>query len=341
MSKLCPSEVVRANTAAGKFSSTLAMRARLYGVSDQVEIVEVGPRDGLQSQPRVLDTATKLDLITRLIGAGIRRMEVVSFVDPKRVPQMADAEALVRGLPRRDDVAYIGLVLNRKGLERAQQSGIDEVNCVVTASDEFGRRNQGATIEQALETARDVAAGAHAAGIAASVTISTAFGCPFEGEIPVARVVDIAGQLANMGFWEIALADTIGAAGPSDVADAFRGVRAVSRGVRLRGHFHNTRNTGVANAYAAIQEGVRVLDASCGGVGGCPFAPAATGNVATEDILYMVHRMGLHTGVDISQVMATARWLGEKLETQMPAMVTRAGLFPPQGSGYHDRDAKR
>ncbi|MBI2994703.1 MAG: hydroxymethylglutaryl-CoA lyase [Gammaproteobacteria bacterium] len=304
-------------------------------MNDAVEIVEVGPRDGLQSQPKLLETATKLEFIARLVGAGIRRMEVVSFVSPKRVPQMADAEAVVQGLPRRGDVTFIGLVLNRKGLERAQKCGMKEVNCVVSASDEFGLRNQGADIARTLEAARGIAAGARAAHIASGVTISAAFGCPFEGEIPVARVVDLAGSLAETGFGEIALADTIGAAGPSDVAAMFRAVRAVTGNIRLRGHFHNTRNTGVANAYAAIQEGVRVLDASCGGVGGCPFAPAATGNVATEDILYMVNRMGMETGIDISAVMATARWLGEKLETAMPSMVTRAGLFPPQGPGYH------
>jgi len=303
-------------------------------VNGIVEIVEVGPRDGLQSQPRLLDTATKLEFIARLVGAGIRRMEVVSFVHPEKVPQMADAEAVVQGLPRRDDVTFIGLVLNRKGLDRARKSGMKEVNCVVAASDEFGLRNQGANTLQTLEAAREIAAGARASGIACGVTISVAFGCPFEGEIPIARVVDSAGKLAEMGFGEIALADTIGAAGPSDVAAVIRAVRGVTGNIRLRGHFHNTRNTGVANAYAALLEGVRVLDASCGGVGGCPFAPAATGNVATEDVLYMVNRMGLKSGIDISEVMATARWLGGKLETSMPSMVTRAGLFPPPGAGY-------
>ena len=302
-------------------------------MTEKVEIVDVAPRDGLQSQPKLLDTPTKLELIRRLVGAGIRRMEVVSFVDPKRVPQMADAEAVVAGLPQREDVTYIGLVLNVRGVERAVATGIDEINCVVAASDAFGQRNQGQTTEQCMQTVREISAGGARAGIPVTVTVSAAFGCPFEGEVPPARVVELAGRLAAMGFREIALADTIGAAGPSDVARLVRDVRNVAGGVSLRCHFHNTRNTAVANAYAALQEGVRVLDASCGGVGGCPFAPAATGNVATEDLLYMIHRMGFETGVDINGIMDTARWLEGPLGTAMPAMVTRAGVFPAKPTG--------
>lgn len=298
-------------------------------MAEQVEIVDVAPRDGLQSQPRLLDTATKLELIGRLVDAGIRRMEVVSFVNPKRVPQMADAEAVVAGLPRRPGVTYIGLVLNERGMERALASGIEEINCVVVASDTFGRKNQGQTTEQGMEVVRTIAAGGVRAGIPVTVTLSVAFGCPFEGEVPQARVVDIAARLSHMGFRELALADTIGAAGPSDVASLVRAVRKVTGGIPLRCHFHNTRNTAVANAYAALLEGVRVFDASCGGVGGCPFAPAATGNVATEDLLYMIHRMGFITGVDLGRIIETARWLEGPLGTPMPAMVTRAGVFPP------------
>ncbi|MBI1732976.1 MAG: hydroxymethylglutaryl-CoA lyase [Gammaproteobacteria bacterium] len=295
---------------------------------EHVQIVEVAPRDGLQSQPTLLDTPTKLELIRRLVDAGIRRMEVVSFVNPKRVPQMADAEAVVAGLPRRQGVTYVGLVLNVRGVERAVAAGIDEINCVVVVTDTFGQRNQGQTTEQCLGTAKEIAAEGARAGIPVSVTLSAAFGCPFEGEVPPARVVDLAARLSVMGFNEISLADTIGAAGPSDVARLVRDVRRAAGAIPLRCHFHNTRNTGVANAYAALLEGVRVLDASCGGVGGCPFAPAATGNVATEDLLYMIQRMGFETGIDIGRVMETARWLEGPLGTPMPAMVTRAGVFP-------------
>ena len=301
-------------------------------MTEKVEIVDVAPRDGLQSQPRLLDTATKLELIRRLVDAGIRRMEVVSFVDPRRVPQMADAEAVVAGLPERDDVTFIGLVLNVRGVERAVTAGIDEINCVVVATDSFGARNQGQTTEQSMRSVQEIFAAGARAGIPVTVTISAAFGCPFEGEVPPARVVDLAGRLAAMGFREIALAAAIGAAGPSDVARLVRSVSNAAAGVQLRCHFHNTRNTAVANAYAALTEGVRVLDASCGGVGGCPFAPAATGNVATEDLLYMIHRMGFETGIDINGVIDTARWLEGPLGTAMPAMVTRAGVFPARHS---------
>jgi hydroxymethylglutaryl-CoA lyase len=215
-----------------------------------------------------------------------------------------------------------------RGFERAVTNKIDEINCVVLASDTFNQRNQGVTTEQTMKTIEEIAIQSKSTQLTCGVTISAAFGCPFEGEVPVTRVVDLATRLVNMGVDEIVLADTIGAAGPSDVSKVIRAVREVSGDMPLRCHFHNTRNTGVANVYAAIMEGVRIFDASCGGVGGCPFAPAATGNVATEDLLYMIHRMGFETGISIEGIMETARWLEGPLETQMPAMVTRAGLFP-------------
>jgi hydroxymethylglutaryl-CoA lyase len=298
-------------------------------MQDSIEIIEVSPRDGLQSQPQVLDTQTKLAFIQRLIAAGVRRLEVVSFVNPKRVPQMADAEQLIQGLPRDNNVKYIGLVLNARGFERAVASGIDEINCVVVASDTFNQRNQGATTAETMAVIADISLQADRLRIPCGVTIAAAFGCPFEGEVPVARVVELADRLVNGGITEIALADTIGAAGPSDVSRVLGEVRKVSGTARLRCHFHNTRNTGVANAYVAVQEGVTVLDASCGGVGGCPFAPAATGNVATEDVLYMLERMGINTGINIKKIMETTHWLEGVLQTELPAMVTRAGLFPP------------
>ncbi|MCC7413764.1 MAG: hydroxymethylglutaryl-CoA lyase [Gammaproteobacteria bacterium] len=293
-----------------------------------VEIVEVGPRDGLQSQPTLLDTATRIEFITRLVDAGVRRLEVASFVNPRRVPQMADVEQVIAGLPRRANVTYIGLVLNRRGFERAQASGLPEVNCVAVASETFSQRNQGMGIADTLTGIAATAADARAAGIRCGVTIGASFGCPFEGEVPVDRVVDIARRLVDAGVDEIALADTIGVGVPSEVVRLVAALRPVIGAIPLRCHFHNTRNTGIANAYAAVQAGVRVLDASCGGIGGCPFAPSATGNVATEDVLYLLERMGLHTGVSIEGIMATARWLEGPLGIAVPAMVTRAGLFP-------------
>lgn len=293
-----------------------------------VEIVDVSPRDGLQSQPALVSTEDKLALINRLIDAGVRRMEVASFVNPKRVPQMADAEQVVSGLPQRDDVRFIGLVLNPRGFERAAACGIGEINCAVVASDAFNQRNQGATTEETMAVIETLTKQAQVAGMDMGVTISAAFGCPFEGEVPKERVARLAQRLAALGYEEISLADTIGAAGPSDVTALLRRLRQLEPELRLRCHFHNTRNTAVANAYAALQEGVRSFDASCGGVGGCPFAPAATGNVGTEDLLYMINRMGLETGIDITKIIATAKWLEGPLQTTMPAMVTRAGLFP-------------
>ena len=297
-------------------------------MSDFIEIVDVSPRDGLQSQPVLLSVEHKLELINRLVDAGIRRMEAVSFVNPKRVPQMADAEQVVRGLPQRDDVTFIGLVLNLRGFERAVACNIDEINCAVVASDTFNLRNQGATTEQTMAVIKEITREVQATGINMGVTVSAAFGCPFEGEMPMEKVVRLVQRLAAMGYTGISLADTIGAAGPSDVAALVKRIRTLEPDLSLSCHFHNTRNTAVANTYAAIQEGVTTFDASCGGVGGCPFAPAATGNVATEDLLYMIHRMGLKTGVDIDKIIETAKWLEGPLGTAMPAMVTRAGVFP-------------
>lgn len=298
-------------------------------MSGSVEIVDVSPRDGLQSQPKVLDTAVKVELIRRLAEAGVRRIEVASFVNPKRVPQMADAEALIAQLPPITGVCYIGLVLNRRGFDRALASGINEINCAVSASDSFSRRNQGMDTQEMMAVIADVASEAQKAQLPCSVTISNAFGCPFEGEVPVAAVAGLVGQLIDLGISEIALADTIGAAGPSDVVQRLGEVMKLSDGVKWRCHFHDTRNMAVANTWAAWQTGVRSFDASCGGIGGCPFAPAATGNVATEDLLYLFQRTQVDTGIDIKKIIAAAKWLEGPLQAEMPGMLTRAGLFPP------------
>ncbi|HUQ10266.1 MAG TPA: hydroxymethylglutaryl-CoA lyase [Steroidobacteraceae bacterium] len=294
-----------------------------------VEIVEVGPRDGLQSEPQVLPTATKVELIRRLAAAGLPRIEVASFVNPKRVPQMADAEAVLGELARIGPAArYIGLVLNLRGFERALAAGCTEVGMAIAATESFSQRNQGCSVDEGIAAWLEIAAAAKAAGIRAQITISTAFGCPFEGEVPVPRVVDVARRLASGEPDEIAVADTIGVAVPTQVRALVSELGAALPGTKLRAHFHNTRNTGLANAYAAVEAGVRVLDASCGGIGGCPFAPAATGNIPTEDLIYMLHRMGYETGVDLPELLETSRWLQGKLEHTVPGMVLKAGLFP-------------
>jgi hydroxymethylglutaryl-CoA lyase len=290
-------------------------------------VVEVGPRDGLQNEDAILATERKVELIQRCVDAGLRRIEAVSFVNPVRVPQVADAEAVLAAVPRRADVRYSGLVLNRRGLDRALAAGVDEVNVVVVASDEFSMRNQGCTTGQMLASWAEMAGAL--GGVPATVTIAAAFGCPFEWETPPERVVEIARQAQAGGAAEIALADTIGVGVPAQVRDLVRRVADVAPGTPLRCHFHNTRNTGYANALTAIDEGVQALDAAAGGFGGCPFAPAATGNIATEDLLYALHRTGVTTGVSMESMAATGTWLGEQLGRPVPALLGRAGGFPP------------
>jgi len=295
----------------------------------RVEIVEVGPRDGLQSEAQVLPTDRKVEFVRRLVAAGLRRIEVASFVNPKRVPQMADEEAVLSALG--GDPAggrFIGLVLNRKGFDRARAAGCTEIGMAIAASESFGQRNQGLSIDAGVDAWLEIAAAARDAGIRAQITISTAFGCPFEGEVPVARVRQIAERLAAGAPDEIAVADTIGVAVPTQVTEVIGALNAALPHVRLRAHFHNTRNTGLANAYAAVEAGVRTLDASCGGIGGCPFAPAATGNIPTEDLVYMLQRMGVDTGIDLPALLETSQWLQGALEHPVPGMVVKAGLFP-------------
>ena len=298
----------------------------------QVEIVEVGPRDGLQNEPSVFSTEAKVEFIERVIAAGTRRVEVASFVNPKRVPQMADAEAVLKALPRREGVSYIGLVLNRRGFDRAAAAGCTEIGMAVVASDTFNQRNQGVTTAGSIAAWLDIAAAAHASGLRPQVTVSAAFGCPFEGEMPVGRVVDVACQVAQGQPFEIAIADTIGVGVPSQVTELMNQLKVVLPGMPLRCHFHNTRNTGLANAYAAVEAGASVLDASVGGIGGCPFAPAATGNIPTEDLLYMLQRMGVTTGIDLDATIATGRWLQDRIGRTVPGMLVKAGGFPARVS---------
>lgn len=269
-----------------------------------IGIVEVGPRDGLQNESRVLPTEQKIDLIERLVGAGATRMEIVSFAHPGRVPQMADAEAVAAHFARRTDFSRIGLVMNGRGWERARRVELDEINIPVGATTGFNQANVAATPQETIEL---VARVADEAAQPVTGTISVAFGCPYEGEVAEDVVVAIAEQLVEAGVAELALADTIGVADPWTVSDRIRAVRSVSGDVPLRVHFHDTRNTGIANSVAAVDAGVTVLDASVGGVGGCPFAPNATGNVATEDLVYALDRAGRETGLSLSALCDTAR----------------------------------
>jgi hydroxymethylglutaryl-CoA lyase len=296
--------------------------------SNRIEIVEVGPRDGLQMEAKALATIDKVELIQRLIKAGVRRVEVASFVNPQRVPQMADAEAVLEKVPKQSGLCRVGLVLNRRGLERALAAGCDEIGLVAVATDRFGLKNQGAGIKQSIATCKELVPLAKAAGVGVQITLSVAFGCPYEGEVSTERVLEIAKQLAELAPRELALADTIGAAVPRQVQHLFEHVRAFAPALPLRGHFHNTRNTALANVIAAYSAGVRIFDSSVGGIGGCPFAPKASGNVATEDVVYMLERSGIATGLDLQQLIATAHWLEQRLEHSLPGMVSRAGSFP-------------
>ena len=295
-----------------------------------VTIVEVSPRDGLQNEPVVLPTEAKVELIIQLVEAGARRVEAVSFAHPKLVPAMADAEAVMARIPRRDGVSYAGLVLNRRGLDRALDTGVDEVNVVVGVTDTFSQQNQNMPTAEAMRQAVEVIAGAKDAGLFTTLTLSVAFGCPFEGEVPAERVVALARQGAQAGVDELCLGDTIGVGVPAQVRALTAGVReAVGDTPPLRYHLHNTRNTGFANAFAAVLDGVRVLDSSAGGIGGCPFAPKATGNIATDDLVYLLERMGLGTGFDLERLLPTAAYLSDQLGHEVPALLPRAGTFPP------------
>lgn len=296
-----------------------------------VRLVEVGARDGLQNEAEIIGTADKIALISRMYDAGMRRFEVASFVHPERVPQMVDAEAVIAGLPDHRDASYIGLCLNKRGVLRALATreggrrGVDEVGCVVVASDTFGQKNQGQTIAQGIAENSDMIRFAKSEGMIAQITISAAFGCPFEGDVPARRVIDIARSMAEAEPAEIALADTTGVGVPSQVSDLFGQLREeMPDSIRLRGHFHNTRNTGIANAWAAVEAGVETLDASLGGLGGCPFAPKATGNIATEDLIYLLDRSGFDHGVDLDAAITVNRWFETILGRALPSLVARA-----------------
>jgi hydroxymethylglutaryl-CoA lyase len=303
-------------------------------MSRRIEIVEVGPRDGLQNEKTLFEVGQKLEMIARLEAAGARRIEAVSFVNPKRVPQMAGAEEIMAALPHKDGRSRIGLVLNMRGWERCLDAGCDEANVVVCASDGFGIRNQGASVDEQITAMCGIMGVRKDGDPPVTATVSVAFGCPFEGEVPEERVVQIAKAAAQCGMAEIALADTIGVADPWTVRRRVEAVKKVAGDIPLRLHFHDTRNTGLANAFAGVEAGVDILDASVGGLGGCPFAPNATGNIGTEDLVYMLERAGYETGYDLDQLIEIGQWASNILGKRVASSVARAGGFPkPQPAG--------
>lgn len=297
-------------------------------VATKVEIVEVSPRDGLQNEAASVSTADKIALVERAVAAGVRRVEVASFVDALRVPQMADAEAVIAGLPEREDVTYIGLVLNARGAERALATKVDQLGAVCVASDTFAGRNQKQTSDESLDVAMAVVRRARDAGRTGQITIGAAFGCPFEGEVSPDRVLDMARRAADARPVEVALADTIGVAAPCQVSELVGRVAEAIAPVPVRIHLHDTRGTGIANVWAAIEAGARVVDASIGGAGGCPFAPGATGNVATEDVAYLLARSGIATGLHLPRLIDSAHWLAGVLGKPLPGRLGKAGPFP-------------
>lgn len=302
-------------------------------MTNTVQIVEVSPRDGLQNEKGFVETFDKLALIARLIAMGATRIEVASFVNPRRVPQMADAEAVVAGLPDPPGVRFIGLCLNERGVDRAIASregggrGLDEAGCVLVASDGFGIANQGQTVAEGIAVNTLMLKKARAAGLFAQVTISAAFGCPYDGEVPAARVVDLAARMAEAGAQEIALGDTIGVAVPQQVADLAGAIIERIGPIPLRLHFHDTRGMAPANAWAGYQAGCRTFDSALGGLGGCPFAPGAAGNVGTEELVYLFARSGVATGIDLAAALDANRWFAGIMGRELPSRVGKAGGF--------------
>jgi (R)-citramalyl-CoA lyase len=291
-----------------------------------VTICDVGPRDGLQNQPKTLEPEVRAELVNRLADAGLRRIEAVSFVSPRRVPQMAGAEEVVEGIRRRDGVSYAGLALNEQGYDRLLSTGLDEVHFAFAASETFNRENQNASVEESVVACEQIAGRAREDGVRITVTIGTAFGCPFEGSVDPGRVADLAERLAE-SVDEVVFADTIGVAVPRQIRDVLGRAKLGGRPAGL--HLHNTRNTAFVNALAGIESGATVLDASVGGIGGCPFAPRATGNVCTEDLVYMLHGEGMETGIDLEALIGVAEWLEGVLERPLEGQVYRAGSFAP------------
>ena len=295
--------------------------------SGRVTVVDVGPRDGLQNEPDVLGPEVRAELVDRIARAGVPSVEVASYVDPRRVPQMAGAEEVVAALDRVDGVVYAGLALNERGYDRLLASGLDEVRFAFGATESFNQRNQNASVAESLAAARGIVERAQSDGIRSAVTISVAFGCPFEGHVDEGRVLELGAELAEARPDTLLLADTIGVAAPGHVRRLLS--RAAELGVPTGGHFHNTRNTGYANALAALEGGATVLDASVGGLGGCPFAPKATGNIATEDLVYLLHGEGVETGIDLDALIDVSLWLEGVLGRQLEGQLYRAGSFPP------------
>ena len=290
----------------------------------RVTVVEVGPRDGLQNEAAAVATADKIAFVDMLSAAGLPVIEVAAFVSPKWVPQMADAHEVFAGITRRGATRYAALVPNVAGLERAQAAGVEEIAIFAAASETFSLRNINRAVEASLADYRDVCAGASTAGMRVRAYLSTAFGCPYEGAVPPPRVAELAEQLLSMGVFEVAVSDTIGIAHPGQVVEVVAALASRVPLARVALHFHDTRGTALANVLAALDLGIATFDASAGGLGGCPYAPGAAGNLATEDLIYMLDGLGVETGVDLSAVVAASRFIGSRVGHALPSRFAQA-----------------
>ena len=291
-----------------------------------VTICDVGPRDGLQNLSQVLEPSVRAELVDRLAAAGVPMIEAVSFVHPERVPTMAGAEAVLEIASPSPGTRCTALVLNRRGFDRLAATGLREARFTFAVSDTFNRRNSNASLASGLSTAREVVVAARSLGIRIAIVLATAFGCPFEGEVDPGLVIDIAADLARAGADELVFADTIGVAVPRQVRSLV--TPALALGPTVGVHMHNTRSTGYLTTFAAIEAGVAVADAAVGGLGGCPFAPDATGNIATEDLVYLLEREGVDTGIDLDGLIDVASWLERRLGAPLDGQVHRSGGFP-------------
>ncbi len=300
-----------------------------------VTVCDVGPRDGLQNEERTLAPEVRAELCRRLASAGVPRIEAVSFVNPARVPQMAGAEEVLAGLERQPGVVHAGLVLNERGYDRAVAAGVQEVHYAFPVTDEFCARNQNTTVAGAVALTARLTSRARSDGLRITVTLGASFGCPFEGRVEPSHVLDVARRVVDAGPDELVFADTIGVGVPAQVREIVEA--AVSLGPAVGGHFHNTRNTGYVNALAAVESGATVLDASLGGTGGCPFAPNATGNISTEDLVYLLHGMGYATRIDLDALLDHAAWLAEQLGKELPGQLHKAGNFEPVAGSAIER----
>ncbi|TXK65691.1 hydroxymethylglutaryl-CoA lyase [Alkalisalibacterium limincola] len=290
----------------------------------QVRLVEVGARDGLQNEKAIIPAEAKIELIDRLSATGLRTIEATSFVSPKWVPQLADAAEVYAGIDKREGVAYPVLVPNIKGYERAREVGVTEIAVFGAASEAFSMKNINASIEQSIDRFSEVIAAARADGVKVRGYVSTVLGCPYQGEVPLADVVRVARALHELGCYEVSLGDTIGVGTPAKARDMLRAVAAEIPMEALAVHFHDTYGQALANILACLEEGVAVVDASVSGTGGCPYAKGASGNVASEDVVYMLHGMGIDTGIDLDRLVDTGRWLSQLLGRDTGSKVTRA-----------------